>query len=695
MGDTYDLGTGSCPANNNDTPNVTDTGSNPQEEIPVRICLPDDKCDQEGFYVGPSTSPEDCEIRPARESGSTSSTEPIGDRNDPICPIQVISDGDSKPRDFEVTANNSDFDVTNGAEKRSDPEGWTRTVTSRLHELQWKPEACTQDDSSPDPLPEGDRSEQFIKDISPEECTQCTSLENDINERHYFTHVRSIIICDDEPLANVEAMQPRVIDTFTDCHAYQLALWQTENIKKGVKVVGRLAYWTTPFFLVGLLMQVRQRLNRSFPFNILSSTKYAWKATPVLLSYTSKDGVYASITPGNFMKDIAKSLPEPAHELVHMIGKSSQWMGACFNVWISVETSALCYPQHIVTSAEDRFLKRVRQLLIQTGKPIETFSQLLHEFHRLKEAETPIHSEIDDSINDQETFKNVAQKDDEGKDLRASIMRHAALKRAINSKLGQIQKSSSVFRNGSQKPHSIQWKEDSLRVQMHKKHLDTITKNHLLKVISPLCGVHDLETTKSANTAKETSSKKSTNSSKRSRIAQEANANQNRSRDGTRTYKERPEHWSRNLNYLSQDRPGPTKSNYVLTRDRDQIILQDQRSHIRDILMNHSQEDQLFYLRKIKDPHPRLRQMINTEIKLLEWRQANYLLRGQAGPHPPRPEVRKPRSKEDSSVSRERNRQKLNAPSRKAPVHAPEKKNPLPSKKMGEDRSRQQYKSNY
>ena len=620
--------------------------TNSEEEVHVRVCLSNDKYNKESLHDGALAGTENRKVRLTREPANAHQTESNIDRDNPVCPIQIFraegdKEGGHNSDDPDRPVAEDDYNVI--VEQLS-PRAWGNEVRNRLISLRSDDkEGDLIANATPKPhIGDEDLSDNFVKDVHPESCTQCPDLDTSIEERHYYTHVRSIIICDDEPLSKIDIDNPRVIDTFSSGHAYQLALWQNKNREMGLQVEERLPYWTTPYFLLGLIMQVRHRLTNCFPFNIFNNTKYSWKATPILLSYTSKEGLHASISTGNMLKDVAITLPEPAHELVHMVSKPSTWYGAAMNVWIHVEIKAIPYPQEIVTSAEDKFLKRIRQLLGAKDNPMQTMAYLIQEFNTLKD-EKSVEDNLTDAINNPEEIPGI---------VKLTWNRHAAIRRAINSKLGKIREFS-ISRNGSQKLLSTPEEDKSLTVQMAQRRKDMLRKNRQLHKTSPKYKMkkrNKSPTITSAHTVKPKPWIKSTPFSKKSYFQQQEELRlwTNQSQNGKDTTKPQEADWSRNLSNLAfiqpkgpnckpNKGPQPLTFSNMLKPDQRELDRQDQQWNPYKALLREQQErmmeiktypriDQLFYLNRITNPHPEIRSALRAEKRLLTWQGTRGLL---------------------------------------------------------------------
>lgn len=319
---------------------------------------------------------------------------------------------------------------------------------------------------------DNDTDKANFSNIRNEFCTQCFDQDTDIGDRHFFTHVRTIVISDNEPLSNTDATSPRTLDSFTICNAFQIASWQAANIYDSeiIKAEGRLPYWKTPDFYVKALINAKNRLNRTFPFNFLSSTAFAWNSTPILITYTSIDGKHSSITPPRVTSGDVNRLPTPRHEQIHIMSKQSQWVDSCIHIWFHVSMKKLPYPQHIVSSAEEQYITRIRDLIADKNEPLKLVAELLFSYNTLVEATVPALAQAANLKIEQREEKARSEIfiSEETKSMRKTLLRHNALKRAINQRLGKID-NTLIFRNGSQKPLSTLQMDSSLHAQRQKR----------------------------------------------------------------------------------------------------------------------------------------------------------------------------------------------------------------------------------
>ena len=607
--------------------------SNPQpvkKKFMYEYSMPDNQHNSSSIHDGAITGTQDCQIGSTGTPSIVNQTQPINIGNNPICPNAIISpSGKDSIRPNSLCDDTTDRESVNCIVNQCSPGTWSKTLAAKLDDFRKVDGDLNQGISTDEFAPEADVgdtdfSEKFIKDVTKEECAQCLQVGTDIGDRHYYTHVRSIIICDNEPLSEIEATHPRVVDTFTNCHAYQLSLWQNKNKLKDIRFIGPLPYWTTPYFLMGLLMCMKHRLTKVFPFNTLNNTRYTWKATPILLSYRSKHGKLASISPNNIFRNDAKTLPEPAHEMIHMISKPDQWFGASFDIWIHVEIKQLSYPQEIVTSAEDRFITKVRKIIKGNDHHFNNISELVKEFGHLANESNYSSFPI------QESATEVTQDS-----IRKTAMRHAALRKAINHKLAKVNETFNS-RNGLPQLLSSPEEVNLSTAQLQQKKKDILWRNRQLHKTSPTFKTLKKpknQTTTSVNTARETQWIKSTPYSKNSktRSQEPRHPKQKESNPfGGLLNNENPVDWSRD-----QHRPTyyPHKNDADTQRhlqqwNPDKALLRDQQERMREI-KEYPQEEQLYHLNRISNPHPNLIPALESERRRLEWvterkREANH-----------------------------------------------------------------------
>ena len=603
-----------------------------EEKVHVRVCLPNDQHNSQSLHDGTLTGPQDCQIGSSGTPSVIDQTQSINPGDNSVRPVSILpAYGENVNGSNERSGDRTDGDYVDYCLNQMSPGTWSQEVAAKLNSLRQEDIGIPRENTA-EPITtqtdvrDSDFSEKFVKDVAQEECAQCLEVGTDIGDRHYYTHVRSIIICDDEPLAEVEAAQPRVVDTYTDCHAYQLSLWQNKNSQQKINFKGKLPYWTTPYYLMGLLMHMKHRLTKAFPFRLLNNTRYTWKATPILIAYKSKDGKHASIAPGNIFKNDAKALPEPAHEQIHMISKPTCWFGASMDIWIHVEIKQLSYPQEIVTSAEDRFLSKIRELMTGKDNPYDTMTKIIKEFTLLKDSTNTRSYPIQDSSTNNPNSNSTDQTETLQEAIRKTSMRHAAIKRAINHRLAKINELS-TSRNGSQRLHSSLEEENLSQAQLQQKRKDTLWRNRQLVKTSPNFQVvkkQKIQTTTSVNTAKEPLWKKLTPYSKsskpRSQEEKKEKPSQSSNPFGVTLNKESQVEWLKDqarIRYSNHD------SNADIQRklqqwNPDKAILRVQQERMREI-KSYPQEDQLFYLNRITNPHPNLIPALESEKRHLEW----------------------------------------------------------------------------
>lgn len=601
----------------------TNTDSNAEKEIPLRVCLPSNKSNKESLYDGSSARTEIGEIGVTRQPDISGTATTNDNRNDSVCPLQVVSDGWDTPNTYFDNDNrdNLNFDSDEAIDRLS-LKSWKNEGIDKLNKL--RTQDNPKDFATPVPPMEG-VDESSLKEIDQEECTQCTHYAGHLKERHYYTHVRSIIICDDEPLKQIDATHPRVIDTFTQRHAYQIAQWQRKNKEDGRKVIGRLPYWTTPYFLFFLLSTARHRLNKCFPFTVLNNTRYTWKETPVLISYTSKYGSHASITPADIFKTKAHRLPEPKHELVQMMSTPAQWMDGCFNVWIHVQVTLLAYPEELLTTAEDRFIKRIRQLIQNEENPEDIKNHLLAEFNTLREATTPLHTVIE-----RLQIGNQNENQNQNDELKKSTARHAALKRALNFNLGKI-KDPSLFSAGSPKQPSTHLEDASMQVQVHRKQKPKRPQTLQLGQTSPPHKKLLYLTPYPVDHVNKKQWKKSTNFLKKSTLTQVAMPSPNQ--NGGSISKGSQGKWRKRvisaktpctIQHQRYSNPAGQESYQLKNEDNNRYI--EHKAQMDHIIATYPPYNQMASLKAMYNPHPRIRQQLRSKIRSLEWKAARGLL---------------------------------------------------------------------
>lgn len=235
-------------------------------------------------------------------------------------------------------------------------------------------------ESSPLPQSSGSTEVEFLAEK--QGCNQCSVLDINLDQRHYFTHVRVAFINPKESIQFLDALHPNQVDSFTVHNLHHL---HTDPIKTyhpfdqvPFTIEKRNNHYNAPKFLRSIRGIAEKRFHRSFLTHHLRTTPgLSMTSDTVMITYHDINNAVVSLDWNSWEFAAINRNTPPRHEKIEFINDSSIWVDSIFTVWLMVRISKSEIPRFYLTEAEQNFMRIVRSRVSNEHEPLKIIANLL------------------------------------------------------------------------------------------------------------------------------------------------------------------------------------------------------------------------------------------------------------------------------------------------------------------------------
>lgn len=235
-------------------------------------------------------------------------------------------------------------------------------------------------DTTPDPQTSG--SDEIVFLAEKKGCDQCSVQNTNLDQRHYFTHVRVAYINLKESLQATDFLHPNQIDSFTVHNLHHL---RTDPIKTyrphdtvPYTTEKRTHYFRAPKFLRSIRGIAETRFHRTYILHAAKSASGSrFSAHTVEITYTDLQNQRITLDWHSWEYAATNDNPTPRHEEIILRDDSSVWVDSVLTVWLVVRAIKNDVPKMILTPSEQTFMKIVRSRVSNEDDPIKIISSLL------------------------------------------------------------------------------------------------------------------------------------------------------------------------------------------------------------------------------------------------------------------------------------------------------------------------------
>lgn len=235
-------------------------------------------------------------------------------------------------------------------------------------------------DSTPNPQTSG--SDEVVFLAEKKGCNQCLVQNTNLDQRHYFTHVRVAYINPKESLQTTEFSYPNQADSFTvhnlhhlrsdpikTYHPFDLVPYTTEK---------RNDYFRAPKFLRSIRGIAETRFHRTYVVHAAKSTTGSrFTAHTYQITYQDIQNQRITLDWNSWEFAASNSNPPPRHEELIFMDNSSIWVDSVLTVWLLVRTIKNDIPRFTLTPSEQNFMRIVRSRVSNEDDPLRIISSLL------------------------------------------------------------------------------------------------------------------------------------------------------------------------------------------------------------------------------------------------------------------------------------------------------------------------------
>jgi len=391
------------------------------------------------------------------------------------------------------------------------------------HSGQGEPGVTGMHESNPTPILQANKQEhdsdvEIIHEVTNPKNVECWECEakpfgEDLGNRHFYTHVRTIALIRDEPLSTVEFDFPRSLDNFTVHNKFHLGGYkETYNVFEEpprTTETGRYPYWTHHDFLLKVFSVAEKRLKTKFPFRQMDkSLDRGWTTARLMISYKTEDGEkWFSIPEQNLIRNrISSYTPSPRHEKVRMFTKEAKWVDSILYVYFQVDFKRLSIPRRNLSDREAEFMATIRHTLDSEDDALKIILNLLSAFQQCYRDENtnPSHEKGFEPA----PARSLEQIREDEKDLRKATLKRRQVQKVLRHVFTDNR---TYYRDGSLRQLSIRDQELSLKEKRKRKKMEKLQKLRE-EMNSPPCKRSlTFAQTLAAGTANEQEWKKSTN----------------------------------------------------------------------------------------------------------------------------------------------------------------------------------------